>query len=229
VRSYSGEIVAAFIDKKEILFFVSNKADWIQREHAVGRFYEPQELAIISEFFPEGGVFVDIGANIGNHSIYVGRYLSPREIIVFEPNPPAIALLQINIILNGLQQVTDMRHLGLGVSDAPGNAQIWTAAGNLGGTRLVTDGQAGGLPLVRGDDVLAGRRVDFIKIDIEGMELQALAGLAATIATCRPVMFIEVDNVNAATFEAWVQSNGYAIARRFRRYASNENYLIRPA
>jgi hypothetical protein len=106
------------------------------------------------------------------------------------------------------------------VARVPGN--------NLGGTTLqITDGEEG-LPLVRGDDMLMQRQVDFIKMDVEGMEMLALAGLAETIARWRPPMFIEVENRNAKAFREWLEAHRYVTVDTYRRYPSNENYMVVP-
>src|SRR5688500_7711411 len=52
-----------------VKFFVANEGDHIQRFHLQGRFYEAEELELIGRYF-RNGVFVDIGANVGNHSLY---------------------------------------------------------------------------------------------------------------------------------------------------------------
>jgi hypothetical protein len=87
----------------------------------------------------------------------------------------------------------------------------------------------GDLRVIAGDEALAQAKVDFIKIDVEGMEMQVLGGLAQTLARCRPVIFIEVDEANRAAFLAWVDANRYDIAATFRRYPVNENFLLKPA
>ncbi len=92
----------------------------------------------------------------------------------------------------------------------------------------MTEG-GGDIQTIQGDQALADRQIDFIKMDIEGMELRALAGLSATIARCRPTMFVEVDNVNNAGFMDWVAANDYQVETSFQRYRSNVNYLVRPA
>ncbi|WP_043365788.1 FkbM family methyltransferase [Belnapia sp. F-4-1] len=224
-----GSVVTATIAGREVRFFVEDERDVIQQYHAIGQFYEVEELRIIEEFFPKGGVFVDIGSNVGNHSLYVGMYLHPQQVIVFEPNPPAIAILTLNLALNGLQRVADLTYLGIGLADVPSRAQARVPEGNLGGTWLAPTQDDGALALIRGDDALARRRVDFLKIDVEGMEMQVLAGLQQTIATWRPAIFIEIENRNAEAFQAWAGRQGYRIERRFRRYEVNENYLVLPA
>jgi FkbM family methyltransferase len=228
VARISGIVSGGSHAGKEFRFFVADERDLIQAHHLRGEFYEPEELAIISEFFSRGGVFVDIGANVGNHTVYVCKFLHPMQVIVFEPNPPAASVLELNVALNGLQRLVDLSHLGVGLSDSNGRAHPEVHAGNLGATCMIPTDDPNGLPLIRGDAVLSQRRVDFIKIDVEGMEMRALAGLGETIARWRPAMFIEVDNANSDAFQAWVEDNDYVSARTFRRYPTNENHMIVP-
>ena len=229
MQAVDGTVCSNISGDKAIYFFVTDNHDVIQCHHAEGRFYELEELSIIARYFPRGGVFVDIGANVGNHTIYVCHYLHPTQVIIIEPNPAAITILRINVALNGLQRLVDMSHLGCGVSDGPGNAQIQTPPGNLGGTKLQPDEKANGVTLIRGDDILVERRVDFIKMDIEGMEMRALAGLAMTISKWRPSVFVEIDNSNTENFVVWTKTNGYEIVSKYRRYRSSENYMVVPA
>jgi FkbM family methyltransferase len=223
-----GSIVFTNISGLDVRFFVKNPHDVVQSHHARGEFYESEELSIITEFFPRGGVFIDIGANIANHTIYVCKFLHPKQVIMFEPNPEAISLLRTNISLNDLTHIVDCSHLGVGLSDAPGKAFPMIPRNNLGATRMIDSDDTNALRLVRGDDMLQHRRVDFIKMDVEGMEVRVLYGLAETIARWRTVIFIEVDQGNTGDFEDWVQRNDYVSVRRFRRYPENENYMIVP-
>lgn len=220
-------VVRNVIDGVPVLFTVNNPRDTIQAQHAEGRFYEEEELEIIRKWCPPGAVFCDIGANIGNHSLFALKFLGVAKVIPFEPNPDAIALLLSNLTLNGEAGRCDLRHLGQGLSDraAEGLAMaVDQPRDNLGGGRMVEEG--GALRVVRGDDVLGDTAVGFIKIDVEGMELAVLRGLEATIARNRPVMFIEVDEVNRADFLAWVDAQGYQVSATYRRYKPNENFLI---
>jgi FkbM family methyltransferase len=172
-----GTIVSARIRGQNVSFFVADETDLIQKEHFDGKFYESEELKIISEFFPCGGIFVDIGANVGNHTIFVARFLSPLKVIVIEPNPAACAILKANIALNRLDSRVDAFYLGIGLSNTSARAVTMTAAGNLGGTRLHFSEEQSGLRVVPGDALLFGHRIDFLKIDVEGMEIDVLEGL----------------------------------------------------
>lgn len=221
------QIVRTTVHGEPILFTVNNPQDSIQKRHMRGEFYEPEELAIIARHFPFGGSFLDIGANVGNHTLYVGKFLRAARIVCIEPNPPAIALLESNVWLNGLSGVVDGSFLGVGLSDsARQKMSIVTPDRNLGGSRVV-EGE-GDLRLDRADQLLAGQRFDFVKIDVEGMELAVLSGMSGLLADHRPKMFIEVDRRNAAGFEMWLAEAHYTVLEEFKRYRTNTNHLIAP-
>ena len=224
----AGKISSAVIDGVDVIFFVADESDEIQRYHAMGEFYEADELKIIREYFPRGGTFVDVGSNVGNHAIFVGKFLDPAQIIVIEPNPPAIAILKVNILLNGVQRLVDTSNLGVGLSDESGKASAHTPAANLGATQLRIDAADGALSLIRGDMIFQNRRVDFLKIDVEGMEIKALSGLEQTISKWRPPMFVEVDDENASLFQEWLETYNYEAICKYRRYPVNENYMVIP-
>ena len=206
-----GTIVSARIRGQNVLFFVADETDLIQKEHFHGKFYESEELKIISEFFPSDGIFVDIGANVGNHTVFVAQFLSPLKIIVIEPNPATFEILKANIALNRLDSRVDVSYLGIGLSNTSARAVAITPAGNLGGTRLHLSEEQSGLRVVPGDALLFGHRIDFLKIDVEGMEIDVLEGLKMTIAEQRPRIFIEVDNCNVGKFFEWTTINNYYI------------------
>lgn len=221
-------VIVAPVLGQRIYFSVTNPGDVIQKHHMQGEFYEPEELAIIARHFPIGGRFLDIGTNIGNHTLYVAKFLHASRVVCFEPNPDAIALLQSNVALNGIGDRVDLRHLGIGLSDhIAENLGMKVPGRNLGAGRMVEG--SGSLRLERADALLAGQSFDLIKIDVEGMELQVLGGMSGLLAKAKPKMFIEVDNDNADGFAAWVEANGYRVLESFRRYRANINHLIGPA
>lgn len=85
----------------------------------------------------------------------------------------------------------------------------------------------GPLELRTGDDVLAGHTVGFLKIDVEGMEMDALRGLEATIRTQRPVIFIEVDDRNIVGFNTWMSEHRYDVVEQLKKWG-NTNFIVRP-
>ena len=97
---------------------------------------------------------------------------------------------------------------------------------NLGATRMVADddGAIESMPLSE----LVTEPVDFIKIDVEGMEMQVLKGAAALIRRDRPTLMVEIGNDRLAVFEAWCKDSGYEVLRRFS-YVNAVNFILAPA
>lgn len=220
------DIAACQIGGRSITFALDRHKDPIQRQNRAGLFYEEPELERIRQIFPQGGTFVDIGANIGNHSIFAAAFLNPAKIIPFEPNPPAYKLLIANVLMNGFQDMFDLRHIGYGVSDTrAGGFAMSERDVNLGAAEMLPD--QGDIETVTGDEALRDETPDFIKIDVEGMEMRVLTGLAETITRCAPALMVEVHRKNEATFTTWVEAQGYEIIDTFQRYQSNKNFLTR--
>jgi FkbM family methyltransferase len=216
-------VIRAAFEGSPVFFYVDDDDDVIQREHVKGQFYEAEELALIRKHF-KGGTFVDIGANVGNHSIFAGKFMGADRVLAFEPNPAAYIPLKCNIGLNALERV--VQHFPLGLSDNPGRASFSTPNGNLGGTRL-SDSADGEFEIARGDDVIEGP-VGFIKLDAEGMELAVLSGLSKTIEKNRPSMFVEVESKSIPGFVDFVRAASYDFAEDYSRYAGVTNFLITP-
>ncbi len=224
----NGTVIDNIIDGRMVRFFVTNRRDAIMKFHAEGSFYEVEELEMIRRHYTGKGTFVDIGANIGNHALYVSLFLNASKIIVFEPNPSAISILNQNLRLNDCKNV-QTGFLGLALSGRARRLKGTTPdPDNLGHT-VFYDDAAGEVRAIQGDAVLSDEPVEFIKIDVEGMELEILSGLQETIKRCRPAIFVEVwDNV-LRPFQSWCESAAYQLIERFRRYPGIENFLIKPA
>lgn len=222
------DVVFTRIEGRDFRFVTSHDRDPIQRKWRKGVFYEPKELDAIRAHFPPGGTFVDIGANVGNHSLFVAGFMAPEKIIPFEPNPQAYRLLMANVAMNGFQDVFDLSHIGVGLSDTPaeGYAMVFQPR-NLGGSKMRRD-EEGGLEVVMGDEALAGVDPDMIKVDVEGMEMQVLRGLEATIARARPVLLLEIDDGNLEDFRTWIAPFDYEVVEEVRRYQNNTNFVLVP-
>ncbi len=206
-------------------FLVDNPFDTVQRSHLKRRFFEAEELDYLRERVPRGGVIVEVGANVGNHVVYYARFLAPRKIVVLEPNPAALDLLGRNLAANAVT-CADLSQLGVAAGDHEGRYEARTQDdNNLGATRLVESpqGPIRCAPL----DRLIAERVDFIKIDVEGMELQVLEGARELVRASRPLLLVEIFREQLAPFEKWMESNGYRVARTFD-YVHAVNLFLQP-
>lgn len=226
-ESHPIQVVHSFIDGLPISFAVDMENDPVQRNHRLGQFYEAKELANLKGLFPEGGVFIDVGANVGNHSLFAALFLGASRVIPIEPNPLAYRLLIQNVLLNGLVETVELNCLGvgLGASEMAGFS-MEKRERNLGAAKMLPE--SGDIQVFTGDALFGEISPDFIKIDAEGMELDVLIGLEATIGRCRPTLLIEVDNENEAVFKRWVDSNEYEIVETVQRYRLNKNFILRP-
>ena len=102
---------------------------------------------------------------------------------------------------------------------------VMSPVGGLGATRFVDDahGDIEVAPL----DVLIDKPVDFVKIDVEGMEMSVLAGAAGMIARDRPAVYVEVLDTSIPSFMQWVDANRYRVERLFPD-KTHCNYLLAP-
>ena len=156
--------------------------------------YERDDLELIGDLLAclDDPVFVDVGANVGHHTLFAAT--RSQRVIAIEPFPPLIERLRQKIADNALTNVTVVV-CGLGAQD--GTAPYLPAAGHNTGMGRFGEGQGGrtiSLPIRRGDDVIAeasADRVSFIKIDAEGFERAVLRGFSRTLATRRPLVFVE--------------------------------------
>ena len=139
---------------------------------------------------PNGGVFIDVGANSGQHSMFMSRYA--KTVHAFEPFPPVLARFRRMLAINKIANVT-VHPVGLGREAArlPFNDQALSFLAEAGNKAQASME----LEIVSGDAALkqAGvAHVDLIKMDIEGFEKPALLGLADTLARDRPVVVFEL-------------------------------------
>lgn len=226
VQLHCGKIVESEFRGEKIRFFVDNPEDGIQSFHAIGRFYEEEELALIESYVGRGARILDVGANIGNHMIYFEKFLDPKEVILIEPQPAAIEILRLNASLNNLNRA-DFSLLGQALGDKAGRGKLETAdPKNLGGTVCHYDPE-GTVAINRGDVLLGSRQVDFIKIDVEGQEIAVLNGLTNTIKARFPAIFVEVQVNNIETVVSLMAGLGYKRVAEYQRYEGITNFIFK--
>ncbi len=140
--------------------------------------YNLEELGFLRAQVPMGGVFVDIGANVGTYALVLARHVGANgTVIAVEPHPVTHARLKFNNTASGYPQT---RLVAAAVSDADGEVMIETDGDNLGASHVVTGAatavaiKAPALRLLRILEEAGVTNVDALKIDIEGFEDRAL-------------------------------------------------------
>ena len=163
---------------------------------------------------PPRSTIVDVGANVGNHTVFYGLCGRTAKVIAFEPNPVANGLLRRNVELNRLGNVDlGFSHLALGRSTSLGRV-ITPRELNLGGSRIQVTG-GGSIEIVPLDS-LELPECDFLKIDVEGMEIDVLAGAEETIKRCKPTIAIEVQQNKNLDFWSWLEAARYHVVDYMR-------------
>ena len=142
--------------------------------------YNLAELDFLRAHSPRGGVFVDVGANVGTYALALARHVGAQgKVIAIEPHPVTHARLKFNREASGAVQVT---LVAAAAGPADGELLIETDGDNLGASHIVTGQPAGNafrVPALRLQRILteAGvSQVDALKIDIEGFEDRVLTG-----------------------------------------------------
>jgi len=199
--------------------------DLIQKHLMAGSFFETAELSYLQSIVRPHSVIVEAGANIGNHLVYYGLFMNPSKIIPIEPNQAAIDLLRRNITLNQISCV-DTSLLGFGIGETYGHSVLLVQDRyNIGAARLV-ESRKGSVEVYALDEKL-DTKIDFIKIDVEGMEMKALRGASRLLRASQPIMFIEILNANLKVFCHWLVTNNYKIIKTFD-YVNAKNVIAVP-
>ena len=150
------------------------------------------------------GAAVDIGANIGFTAALFGRARPNDALFVIEPSPTAFADLKRNVSLNGLTN-THCFQMGLGLT--PGHLLLSEDPTNSSAAHLSSpatpDHDPAQVVLVETlDNFCSSRNLHphFVKLDVEGHELNVLRGGLITLATDHPVLFIEMNSFTTIAY-----------------------------
>ena len=167
--------------------------------------FEPNETAFVRRVVKPGMTVVDIGANIGYFTTMFAALVGDAgRVIAFEPVTDNHLKLVAALRRNGQDHITEV--FKAAVSDVEGRCVVSYAPDsiNMGGIAIVPEGRVAPhpiretVPTVRLDDVAGDRRIDFIKIDIEGAEGLAFAGARHVLDDHRPTMMVEFNGAQLA-------------------------------
>jgi len=221
-------------------WIVDNPEDVIQKYHMNGEIFEQEELEFIASKINPGDIVLDIGANVGNHSIYLSKMTQAKTIYVIEPIPHTYRILLANVALNYTHNINvDYLGVALGHLETVGYPYMAYGKNNLGGTHLSPEPMDGiadaellmsPVPITKGDNIFENIHLDFIKIDAETMEVFVLEGLKNTIDKCRPRMYIEVADTQLNEFAEWVVANDYSVEFKYDVHSKGiyANYYVVP-
>ena len=196
----------------EFLFIVSKNDTCVSDCLRTGKLYEQFLLSFVKQFIPEDKNILDLGANIGVHSVVYSNYTS-GNVYAFEPQPNVFSILKQNIESNNCKNI--IPHM-FGASfqnnsffmNANYDTKINQAAFRI---KDREDNEEGITIECKNLDELALENIGYIKIDVEGHELEALKGLTKTIQKYKPTLCIEIHETsptNKQTFD-FIRAHSY--------------------
>jgi FkbM family methyltransferase len=197
-------------------------ADASVSDQIVAGSYEPHVAVTLDRVLRHGDVFVDVGANVGFHTVRGSRAVGARgRVVAVEANPENARLIAHTVDLNGL---TNVEILPFALSAERGHVTFGTHIGSNGGF-LGTDADIratgwGTLVPTFPLDALGLERVSVMKIDVEGAEGLVIDGAIRTIERDRPTIVMEfssemtgrVSGIDPAEHLRRFEDRGYSIA-----------------
>jgi FkbM family methyltransferase len=200
-RDHSGAPIK-LVSCRHGLFFALLSDVFVGRALEVYGEFSELEAVFLTSLLRPGETVLDIGANLGTLTIPLARAVGDRgRVLAFEPQTFIYRLLRANIAVNNLAGVVSSHRFGVG--DAAGyiDAPIfdYAAVNNFGGFDISLKSFSAQpvrilpwdtVPQVTVDD-LDLKACALIKIDVEGMEPDVIAGAARTIARFRPILYVE--------------------------------------
>ena len=159
-------------------------------------------------------IFMDIGANVGHHSIFLSKFAS--QVLAFEPYPKVNMQFKQQIAHNN---ISNIQIFETGLSDRRETLNYYAPTGNNEGIGSFDESSIGKgntsygkLELQEGDQVMASdswKNIKLIKIDVEGFEKKVIKGLTRTIEEERPVIVCEITYGQQLSFVSIEELSSY--------------------
>lgn len=180
--------------------------------------FSPGEVDVFRDVIGSKALVVEVGANIGAHTLALSEIAAEGQILAFEPQRLVFQALCGNLALNNISNVwAEQRAVGA----KPGIARITNLdprfPQNFGGLPINFSPDGYEVEQIAIDQ-LDLPKLDFLKLDCEGSEAEVLKGAAGTIARCKPWIYLEFDH-HRAELLAILDGLGYAFARHFPHHA----------
>lgn len=149
-----------------------------------GAWYEQPMLGYIRSLRLRGA-YLDVGANIGNHSLYFAANTFAEKVFAFEPTPAALRILRDFVELNNFQSKIEI--VPYACADFEGQAEVRESLASSKTPRVYD--------CIR-IDAFINTQVALIKVDVEGSEVRALEGAKELLRRDRPLLFVEAHDTS---------------------------------
>jgi len=185
------------------------------------------EVELFRQICYEGAVVVEVGANIGIHTLAIaGMVGKTGRVFAYEPQRIVFQTLCANMAINSIENVECYQ---IAVSSEDGFVLVpdldYDVEENFGGVRIAGFSHGSKVPTARLDDLLDIQQLNFLKIDVEGMEGQVIRGASTLIETLRPCLYVENDVIEQSKeLIELIGSFGYRMFWHLPAYFNINNY-----
>ena len=189
------------------------------------------EVELFAQFCAAGGVVIEVGANIGAHTLPLAKLVGAAgRVYAFEPQRVVYQTLCANVAINSLTNV-ECFHCAVGAQ--PGHVLIpeidYSQPANFGGLSVNQFEQGSKVPLVSLDGFIDPPHVHLLKVDVEGMEQEVLQGAKGLIERFRPVLYVENDRKDRSReLIELIRSMGYKLYWHTPPLFSPDNFAGEP-
>jgi FkbM family methyltransferase len=208
-------------EKKQFTFSHISENDRMYKSHKqTGCFYELALLNKLKQLNPKGNI-VDVGANIGNHSVFFANFLQCEKLYCFEPVDITRNVLIENVERNCFVDETIV--LPYILSDKKQSIQMGFFDENNSGATQVKE-EPGNVSSVTLDS-LNLKDVALIKMDVEGHELRVLKGALETIRNQKPIITAEL-KTRTKLMEFYKLISKFGYKTDMKNYAHSPTYIF---
>jgi len=203
-------------------------------DYLTGTSEMPVQQALAGQLRP-GGVFYDVGANVGFFSLLAAKRLGPTGCVCsFEPVAENAASVRQNAKINRFDNI---KVFELAIGRTSGTAELlltdWDGGGSLSISAVKPSEPVSRrqVRVVALDDLIPAEKLpkpSVVKIDVEGVEMEVMQGMSKTITESRPVLLYEVDDGRKDSFnrrwkelDDYVAGFGYGINHLKSSYANS--------
>ena len=203
------------VDGREALYVALSTDTYIGRSIIEYGEFSQAEFALIQQLITPGCFVAEVGANIGSHSVRIAKHIGTLgRLVAIEPQPVLFQCMAATMALNNITNVDCWPYA---LSSSRGKINLpeidYNETRNFGSLSLIDipEGKIN-IPQHRFDDIYLYDRLDLLKVDVEGMELDVLKGAANCIARFCPKIYIENDRrENSPALIKWLFNQDYRL------------------
>jgi len=182
-----------------------------------GILFEKFILSFIQQYIDPVKNILDIGANIGIHSVVYANYVSTGKVYAFEPQPVVFNLLKQNLEINNCKNVIPFNYGASNKNDVFFMNAHYDSKDNQGAFRICENNNIDGIYInCKILDELNLENIGFVKMDVEGHEFEALQGLLNTLKKCKPRILIEIHESSPTKEQVFLLLQGLGYIKYIR-------------